>query len=142
MPTKHHNLLRLGYLGILLACVACARRTWIATHAQPAYLAVSGVITFEETGAPLAGVRVRIYLDPVRETRSDSTGRYRIDSLPWQVHTVVADGIGLMREQRVIEPSCTVDIVDDSDRVVQPGRCSPPEERLLFSMRRQKSHGR
>jgi hypothetical protein len=88
------------------------------------------------------GVRIRIYVKPIRQTATDSAGRYVLDSIPWGNHRVVADGFGLIREERQVVTSCTPRLTDENGALLRAGRCSADHQRLMFSMRFESRHGR
>ena len=136
------RLVTVACVAALGAAIGCAGRMRARPAEWPQYLSVSGVVVLEATGRPFANARIRVYTTPLRETMSDARGYYRIDSLPWGDHKVVADGVGLIREERSIQPSCTVSVVDSVGRVLTPGHCTDPDERLNFSMRPMRMHGR
>ncbi len=72
---------------------------------------MQGTVVDDATGAPLAGVSIHIP-DEERGTLTDVRGRYRLVGLRPGIYQVVAERLGLAREQRTVEVGSGAATVD------------------------------
>ena len=81
---------------VLLAGVLLVGGTFDLTATQPATGTLEGTVVAEESGAPVAGARVRLApatgADGYRSVRADEAGLFRIDAVPVGQYSVSATG--------------------------------------------------
>lgn len=127
-------LLPAALMATLMVGTAAAPREAVISDRGNATYALSGTV-FEEPGlSPLAGVLIEVESSPRVRAVTDSSGTYRIDSVPPGTHFVTARAPGYLPERRRVELFCRPPVTRGTQEVVA-GRCAEADQSLSFFMR-------